>query len=581
MPTPRVDVLLVLEPAVAPHRLTARASHTISVPPGDLSPTVMGELRGHVPRLVGVFGNGPDVATVATTVHRAGLPVVIVSDEAVRAPEGVEVWPATDRGAPMQTVDTLLELIGDTPMLRLDRTGRDLACHLLVKLEYLNPGGSVKDRPALAMIEAAERAGLLGAGGTIVEPTSGNTGVGLATVAAQRGYRCVFTMPDKIATEKMQLLRAYGAEVVVCPTAVAPEHPDSYYSVADRLTKTLPRAFQPNQYRNPENPRAHEQTTGPEIWRQTAGRITHFVAGIGTGGTVSGVGRYLKSMNPAIKIIGADPEGSVYSGGGGRPYLVEGIGEDFWPTTYDPGAVDQVVAVSDRDSFQTARRVTREEGLLVGGSCGTALWAALHVGRSLGPDDVMVVLLPDSGRGYLSKLYDDHWMLDHGFLQGRGRTVEAILAAKGEDIPPLVHVHPEETVRAAISILKEFGVSQMPVVKAEPPLALAEVVGAVSDRLLLDTALHTPSTLDEPVSASWIQRCPGWAPVRRSTTPLSGSGTAPPCSSSKVGTRWASSPARTSSPSWPRRVRERGGGRPLVGAALAVRHPGHPRRPGT
>jgi cystathionine beta-synthase len=426
---------------------------------------------------------------------------VLFVDGPVRAPDGVEVRPAHDTGAPMETVDSLLDLIGDTPLLRLDRTGRELSCHLLAKLEYLNPGGSVKDRPARRMVEAAEAAGLLVPGGTIVEPTSGNTGVGLAMVAAQRGYRCVFTMPDKIATEKVQLLRAFGAEVIVCPTAVAPDHPESYYSVADRITADTPGAFQPNQYRNPENPRSHELGTGPEIWRQTAGRVTHFVAGIGTGGTISGVGRYLKSQNPAVQVIGADPEGSVYSGGGGRPYLVEGIGEDFWPTTYDASVIDRVVPVSDRDSFLTARQVTRDEGLLVGGSCGTAIWAALQVGRDLSSADVMVVLVPDSGRGYLSKLYDDQWMADHGFLNSRGSTVEIVMAGKGEAIPSLVHVHPDETVRSAIAILKEYGVSQMPVVKAEPPLALAEVVGSVTDRGLLEEALRAPAAIDRPVAA--------------------------------------------------------------------------------
>jgi len=508
---PRVDVLVVVEPHVAPPVLAARARRVVHVPAVQTSASLVGELRGIIPGLVGVVGDvGPDASgslavRIAEEVRRAGFPTILFTDEQIDAPAGVTVHPVRDPGPAMDAADSVLDLVGRTPLVRLDRIGRDLPCHLLAKLELVNPGGSVKDRPARTMLDAAEAAGLLSPGGTIVEPTSGNTGVGLAMLAAVRGYRCIFTVPDKVAEEKRQLLRAYGAEVVVCPTAVPPEHPDSYYSVADRLTAETPRAFQPNQYRNPANPRAHEETTGPEIWRQTAGRVTHFVAGIGTGGTISGVGRYLKSQNPDIQVVGADPEGSIYSGGTGRPYLVEGIGEDFWPQTYDPGVVDRVVPVSDRDSFLTARRVTREEGIFVGGSTGTAVWAALEVGRSLGPDDVVVVLVPDSGKGYLTKLYDDAWMADHGFVRAHGATAEAVLAAKeaARDgrIPPLVHVHPDETVRTAIGILDEYGVSQVPVVKAEPPLALAEVVGSVTDRLLLERTLGHPEAFDEPVGA--------------------------------------------------------------------------------
>jgi cystathionine beta-synthase len=501
VPGPGVDILVVVGPADPPHDLEARAGEVIRLVEPEESPSLIAELRGHIPRLVGVVGDGDAVGPVAHRIHEAGLPVVLFTDDPVEPDPGIETWPTTDPGPPMDVSDNLIDLIGNTPLIRLNRTGRHLRCHLLAKLEYLNPGGSVKDRPALAMIRAAEAEGLLRRGSTIVEPTSGNTGVGLAMIAAQRGYSCIFTMPDKIAEEKRQLLRAFGARVVVCPTAVDPDHPESYYSVANRITAETPGAFQPNQYRNAANPSAHELTTGPEIWRQTAGRITHFVAGVGTGGTISGVGRYLKTQNPAIQVIAADPEGSIYSGGGGRPYLVEGIGEDFWPTTYDPSTVDQVLAVSDSDSFQTARRVTREEGIIVGGSCGTAVWAALHIGRHLGPDDVIVVLVPDSGRGYLSKLYDDRWMADHGFGRAQGETAEAVLAAKGDHYPPLVHVHPEETVRAAIALLHEYGVSQVPVVKAEPPLALAEVVGSVSDRQLLEHTLHNPEAFDQSVGS--------------------------------------------------------------------------------
>ncbi len=497
-----MDVLVVVGAVEVPERLRSRARRRVSVADGRLPPGTVADLRAHIPRSVGVVGAagaGGAVAGVATQLHDAGLPVTVYADEALCLTGGIEQIPVTDPGPAMDAADSLLDLIGETPLVRLDRTGRDLTCVLLAKLEYLNPGGSVKDRVALAMVDAAERDGLLGPGGTIVEPTSGNTGVGLAIVAARRGYSCIFTMPDKVAHEKVQLLRAYGAEVVVCPTSVGPEHPASYYSVARRLVSETPGAYQPNQYENPHNPEAHERTTGPEIWRQTAGRITHLVVSIGTGGTISGTGRYLKAQNPAIQIIGADPEGSVYSGGSGRPYLVEGIGEDFWPATYDPSTVDRVIEVSDRDSFLTARRVTREEGILVGGSCGTAVWAALELGRDLGPDAVVVVVLPDSGRGYLSKVYDDAWMADHGFLRSGGDTIEAVLARKSPHVPPLVHVHPDDTVRAAIDILKEYGVSQVPVVKAEPPLALAEVVGTVSDRRLLERALADPAIIEEMV----------------------------------------------------------------------------------
>jgi cystathionine beta-synthase len=495
-----MDVLVIVGDPSVPERLLARSRRQLKVPPGAVAPETVAELRAHVPRLVGVVGEDGEGSHVARELHRAGLPVVLLADTAPAADPEVEVVALHDPGPPMEVVDSLLDLVGNTPLVRLDRVGSDLACQLLGKLEMLNPGASVKDRAAIWMIEAAEREGLLRRGGTIVEPTSGNTGVGLAIVAARRGYRCVFTMPDKVAPEKIQLLRAYGAEVMVCPTTVVPEHPDSYYSVARRITETTPGAFQPNQYANAANPAAHEATTGPEIWHQTAGRVTHFVAGIGTGGTISGVGRYLKTKNADIQVIGADPEGSVYSGGSGRPYLVEGIGEDFWPATYDASVVDRVVAVSDRESFLTARRTTRAEGILVGGSSGTAIWAALEVGRGLGPEAVVVVLLPDSGRGYLTKVYDDTWMAGHGFLRAGGDTVDAVLSRKSSALPPLVHVHPDETVRAAIALIREFGVSQIPVVKAEPPLALAEIVGTVSELQLLEQVFAKPEIVDNPVA---------------------------------------------------------------------------------
>src|SRR5450631_721404 len=385
----------------------------------------------------------------------------------------------------MQVADSILDLVGNTPLVRLRRVGSGLACQILAKVEMVNPGGSVKDRPAIAMIDAAERDGLLGPGGTIVEPTSGNTGVGLAIVAAQRGYHCIFVMSDKMSDEKVALLRAYGAEVVVCPTAVPPEHPDSYYSVADRLTRETPNAFRPNQYYNPANPEEHERSTGPEIWHQTSGRITHLVAGVGTGGTITGVARYLKRQNPDVQVIAADPEGSVFSGGTGRPYLVEGVGEDFWPPTYDPSVVDRTIMVSDAQSFAAARRVTREEGLLIGGSCGTAIHAALVVGAELGPEALVVVILPDSGRGYLSKIFNDDWMTKFGFLVRRGPTAGDVLGAKNA---------------SSDRSMPDLGVSQLVVsVTKELPLAAKEVMGTLSELELMDKAFNDPALLDRPV----------------------------------------------------------------------------------
>ncbi|GAB3716188.1 cystathionine beta-synthase [Amycolatopsis oliviviridis] len=393
----------------------------------------------------------------------------------------------------MEYVEHIVDLVGNTPLVKLNALAEGLQPLILAKVEYVNPGGSVKDRIALRMIEAAERSGELKPGGTIVEPTSGNTGVGLAMVAQRKGYKCVFVCPDKVSEDKRNVLKAYGARVVVCPTAVAPEHPDSYYNVSDRLVREIEGAWKPNQYANPENPASHYHSTGPELWRQTEGKITHFVAGVGTGGTISGTGKYLKEVSDGrVQVVGADPEGSVYSGGTGRPYLVEGVGEDFWPETYDRNVADRIIAVSDAHSFDITRRLALEEGLLVGGSCGMAVAAALKLAEGLGPDDVVVVLLPDGGRGYLTKVFNDSWMSSYGFLppDSSGATVGDVLMKKRGSLPSLVHSHPNETVAEAVAILAEFGVSQMPVVSAEPPVMAAEVVGAVNERDLLE-ALFT------------------------------------------------------------------------------------------
>jgi cystathionine beta-synthase len=390
-------------------------------------------------------------------------------------------------------VDSLLDLVGNTPLLRLHRVTDGARPMVLAKIEYLNPGGSVKDRIALRMVEAAEADGSLKPGGTIVEPTSGNTGVGLAMVAQSKGYRCVFVCPDKVSEDKRNVLKAYGAEVVVCPTAVEPEHPDSYYSVSDRLVREIDGAWKPDQYSNANNPLSHYEDTGPEIWEQTEGRITHFVAGVGTGGTISGVGRYLKEVSGGrVQIVGADPEGSVYSGGTGRPYLVEGVGEDFWPATYDRDICDRIIAISDKDSFLLTRRLAHEEALLVGGSSGMAAAAAIQLAHEIDdPDAVIVVLLPDGGRGYLTKVFDDAWLAHYGFLAPSGeRTVGEVLRGKSGSLPDLVHTHPNETIAEAVHILREYGVSQMPVVRAEPPVMAAEVAGAVVEKDLLD-AIYT------------------------------------------------------------------------------------------
>jgi cystathionine beta-synthase len=403
-------------------------------------------------------------------------------------------------GRAVQVLETFLDAMGDTPLVRLHSVTRGLRPAVLAKVEMLNPGGSVKDRIGIRMIEAAEREGKLRPGGTIVEPTSGNTGHGLAIAAAVRGYRCIFVMPDKMSQEKISLLRAYGAEVVITPTAVARSSPESYYSVAARLADEIPGAFQPNQYFNQENPATHFDTTGPEIWRQTGGRIDAFVAGVGTGGTITGVGRYLRSQHPDVVIVGADTEGSVYTGDEPRPYLTEGIGEDFFPETFDPGVVDRWVRVGDREAFLTARAVTRQEGILVGGSGGSAVYAALEVARDFGEDATIVVLLPDTGRNYLSKLFADGWMRQYGFLEEpEVTTVEQVLSAKGTELPPLITVNAHDKVRRAVDVLHDSSISQAPVVREESA-EVTQIVGSIRDRELLDRVFRDPDALQADVA---------------------------------------------------------------------------------
>jgi cystathionine beta-synthase len=394
----------------------------------------------------------------------------------------------------------ILGLVGNTPLVQLSRIGKGLRPRLVAKLEMLNPGGSVKDRIGLAMIEDAEKRGLLKPGGTIVEPTSGNTGVGLAIAAALKGYRLVCTMPDKQSQEKRDILRAYGAEVVICPTAVAPEDPSSYYKVAERLAKELPGGFMPGQYWNQQNVAAHYKSTGPELWTQTEGKITHFVLGIGTGGTVTGAGRYLKEQNPKIQIVGADPEGSIYTGDV-HPYKTEGIGEDFWPGTFDKTLVDRWVRVSDQDTFLTARRITREEGILAGVSSGTAMFAALAVAKTLDESALVVVLLPDSGKSYLSKLYNDEWMRQNGFLQRFAHLMRVgdVIRDREAGTPQIVVVSRSDTVRSAIDTMQRYGISQIPVVANGTAASVSDIVGSVQERTMLDRVFREPALVDATV----------------------------------------------------------------------------------
>jgi len=405
-----------------------------------------------------------------------------------------------------RTYPTILDLVGATPVVRLQHLGRELGSTLLAKLEYLNPGGSNKDRIALSMIEDAERSGRLKPGGTIVEPTSGNTGVGLALAAAIKGYKLIFVVPDKVAPEKIALLRAFGAEVVICPTAVDPDSPESYYLVSDRLAEEIPGAYKPDQYSNPGNPRAHYETTGPEIWEQTGGELDAVVISVGTGGSITGVARYLKERSPDVRIVGADPEGSIYSGGPVHPYLVEGIGKDTFPESFDPSVVDEYVRVSDRDSFLTARRLAREEGILAGGSGGTSVHAMLEIAQRLGPGSTVLTTIPDGGRGYLSKIYDDNWMIEHGFLERRGApdTVAQVLAFKHAEngVPDLVVCESHQKLGEAIELMQRYGISQLPVVRTAPAESLADVIGSLNERVLLDRIFRNPDALGEEVAAA-------------------------------------------------------------------------------
>jgi cystathionine beta-synthase len=401
---------------------------------------------------------------------------------------------------------TLLDLIGGTPVVRLEKIGRELGSTLLVKLEYMNPGGSNKDRIALSMIEEAERTGRLKRGGTIVEPTSGNTGVGLALAAAIKCYKMIFVVPDKVAPEKIALLRAFGADVVICPTAVDADSPESYYLVSDRLAEEIPGAYKPDQYSNPGNPNAHYRTTGPEIWEQVGDELDVLVMSVGTGGSISGTARYLKEQKPGLVVVGADPEGSIYSGGPVHPYLVEGIGKDGWPESFDPSVVDEYVRVSDRNTFLMTRRLAREEGILAGGSGGTSVYAMLEAARRHGPGTTIVTTIPDGGRGYLSKVYDDNWMLEHGFLERHGPpdTVEQVVAFKHADngVPDLVTCEPHEKLGAAIELMQRYGISQLPVVRHAPVESLADVIGSLNERTLLDRVFRNPDALGEDVTAA-------------------------------------------------------------------------------
>lgn len=405
----------------------------------------------------------------------------------------------------MKYAHTVLDLIGNTPLVRLNSVTAGIKATVLLKLEYLNPGGSIKDRIALKMVENAEASGQLLPGGTIVEPTSGNTGVGLAMVGQLKGYKTIFVTPDKVGEEKRDVLRAYGAEVVVTPTAVAPDSPQSYYGVSDRLVREIPGAYKPDQFSNPAAPQSHYESTGPEIWNDTDGNLTHVVIAAGTGGTITGTGRYLKQISAnriggAVRVIAADPDGSVYSGGNGRPYFVEGVGEDMWPGNYDPTVPDEVLPVRDAEAFAMTRRLAKEEGLLVGGSSGMAVVAALRVAKDLPEDALVVVIAPDGGRGYLGKIFNDSWMRSYGFLgTDDSDTVAKLLGTKTTELPALIHTLQNETVRDAIATMNHYAVSALPVLSTQPPVRLGEVHGYIDERTLTDKLFRKEISLTDPV----------------------------------------------------------------------------------